>query len=140
MAVQYRDPKLFFDHYPDMHATDQAWAFGADAIWSTFEATGLPEEELDILLLTYAIDINQYSIISVDAEGRALVRLLGGRRTIMRDDVDEDLIQHYDQAQKALANASPRKADQSPKSPSAERAREHFLKQRQANSPAPKEG
>ena len=136
MAVQYRDPNLFFNHYPDVHATDQAWAFSPDAIWSTFNGTGLPKEELDSLLLTYNIDINQYSIISVDAQGLALVRLLGGRRTIMRDDVDEDLVEQYDEAQRALASASPRKAGQSPKSPSAERAREHFLKQRQANSPA----
>ena len=27
MAVQYRDPNLFFSHYPNVHATDQAWAY-----------------------------------------------------------------------------------------------------------------
>jgi hypothetical protein len=136
MAVQYRDPNLFFNHYPNMHATDQAWAFSPDAIWSTFEGTGLPKEELDGLLLTYATDIDQHSVISVDADGLVLVRLLGGRRTITRDEVDEDLIQQYDETQAALANASPRKAAQSAKSPSVEKARENFLEQRQANSPA----
>ena len=127
MAVQYRDPNLFFNHYLNVHATDQAWAYSPDAIWSIFEGTGLPKEELDGLLLTYATDIDQYSVISVDADGLALVRLLGGRHTITRDEVDEDLIQQYDEAQAALTNASPRKASQSAKSPSAEKAREHFL-------------
>ena len=129
MAVQYRDPNLFFNHYPDVHATNQAWAFSPDAIWSTFEGTGLPKEELDGLLLTYGTDIDQYSITSVDADGLALARLLGGRRTIMRDEVDEDPIQQYDEAQTALANASPRGAGQPAKSSPAERAREHPLRQ-----------
>ena len=53
MTVQYKDPNLCFSHYPNVHATDQAWAFSADAIWSTFKGTGLPKEELEGLLLTY---------------------------------------------------------------------------------------
>ena len=32
MAVQCKDPNLFFIHYPNVHATDQAWALSADAI------------------------------------------------------------------------------------------------------------
>ena len=136
MAVQYKDPNLFYNHYPNVHATDQAWAFSADAIWSTFEGTGLPKEYLEGLLLTYATDIEQHSVISSDANGLLLVRLLGGRRTIMREDVDEDLIQEYDEAQAALVGASPQKASRFTKSPSAEKAREHFMKQKRANSPA----
>ena len=136
MAVQCHDPRLFFKHYPNVHATDQAWAFSPDAIWSTFQGAGLPEEELKDLLLTYTTSIDQYSIVSVDADGLALVRLLGGRRSIAREEVDEDLMEQYTEAQAALARASPRRAGKSAKSPSAEKAREHFLKQRQANSPA----
>jgi hypothetical protein len=112
MAVQYKDPNLFFNHYPDVHATDQAWALSADAIWSTFEEKGLPTEDLQGLLLTYATDIDQYSVISSDADDLILVRMLGGRRTIMREEVDEDLIRDYDEAQAALA--SPRKRKREP--------------------------
>ena len=136
MAVQCRDPSFFFEHYPNVHATDQAWAFSADAIWSTFQGAGMPEDDLKELLLTYATGIDQYSVVSVDTDGLALIRLLGGRRSITREEVDEDLMEQYVEAQAALARASPQKAGKPAKSPSAERAREHFLKQQQANSPA----
>ena len=93
-------------------------------------------EERRDLLITYTTGIDKYSIVAVDADGLALVRLLGGRRSITREEVDEDPMEQYIEAQAALARASPRKAGKSAKSPYAEKAREHFLKQRQANSPA----
>ena len=31
MAVQYKGPNLFSNHFPNVHATDQAWAYSPDA-------------------------------------------------------------------------------------------------------------
>ena len=137
MAVQENDPRLFFNHYPDRHATDQAWAFDLDSIRATFVATSLPDEELESLLLTHTTDIEQYSIISEVPDNRLLVRIMGGRCTMPKDNVDDDLLQEYNENRAALARASPKKANQFGKSPSAEQAREHF-NQKLLDSPARK--
>ena len=76
MAVQYHDPRLFFNHYPDKHATDQAWSFSADAIRATFEEAGLTGELLKELLQTHDADLDQYAIISAAPNNEFVVRLM----------------------------------------------------------------